>query len=200
MYEASVILTVLLMIVAAIDYVRRTWIQETKPVLATWILIVFTMGLSCWMYWNNPQKSWTANIGVISALVNTSIILMGVIAANIRYSTLKVAFDKTQILCLVGGVGIFIMWLITKQPLISYVLVQLIALIGYFATMKRLQKAKSSTEPLFVWISVLLASLCAIYPAYVKNDIFAWIFLARAIPLTAIMIYLIARIKHKARG
>ena len=194
-YEASVLLTVLLMVVAAMDYVRCTWTRKINPVPATWILIVVTMTLSFWMYWTSPWKSWTANVGVIAALVNTSIILAGVITTNIRYGTLRVAFDKTQKWCLASGAGIVIFWSLTDQPLISYVLVQCIALIGYFATMKRLRKTERSTEPLFVWIVVLLASLCALYPAWVKSDPFAWIFLGRAIPSTAIMIYLIARIR-----
>lgn len=194
-YEISVLLTVSLMVIAAMDYVRCTWTRKINPVPATWILIVVTMSLSFWMYWNSPQKSWTANIGVIAALVNTSIILAGVIAANIRYGTLSVAFDKVQKWCLASGVGVVLFWFLTDQPLQSYVMVQLIALIGYFATMKRLWSAKRSTEPLFVWTAVLFASLCALYPAWVKSDPFAWIFLGRAIPSTAIMIYLIARIR-----
>lgn len=194
-YEISVLLTVSLMVVAAINYVRCTWARKIKPVLATWILIVVTMALSFWMYWVSPWKSWTANVGIIAALVNTSIILTGVIATNVRYGTLRVAFDKTQKWCLTSGAGVVVFWSLTDQPLSSYILVQCIALIGYFATMKQLWKAEFSTEPLFVWIAVLLASICALYPAWVKSDPFAWIFLGRAIPSTAIMIYLIARIR-----
>ena len=194
-YEISVLLTVSLMVIAAMDYVRCTWTRKINPVPATWILIVVTMSLSFWMYWNSPQKSWTANIGVTAGVVNIVIILLGVIATNIRYGTLSVAFDKVQKWCLASGVGVVLFWFLTDQPLQSYVMVQLIALIGYFATMKRLWSAKRSTEPLFVWTAVLFASLCALYPAWVKSDPFAWIFLGRAIPSTAIMIYLIARIR-----
>ncbi len=197
MYEVAVLGTVVLMLVSAVDYVRRAWIRETNPVPATWILIVVTMSLSFWMYWDSPRKSWTANIGVTAALLNTSIILAGVIAANIRYGTLSVAFDKVQKWSLASGAGVVLFWFLTDQPLQSYVLVQLIALIGYFATMKRLWSAERSTEPLFVWTAVLLASLCALYPAWIRNDLFAWIFLVRVIPSTVLMIYLIARVKRK---
>ena len=106
MYEAAVLGTIVLMVVAAVDYIRRAWIRETTPVPATWILIVVTMALSFWMYWHSPRKSWTANIGNAAALVNTSAILLGVIAANIRYGTLRVAFDRVQKWCLAGGAGV----------------------------------------------------------------------------------------------
>lgn len=102
-YEVSVLSTIFLMSVATIDYVRCTWTRKINPIPATWILIVVTMALSFWMYWVSPWKSWTANIGVATALVNTSITLAGVIATNIRYDTLRVAFDKMQKWCLVSG-------------------------------------------------------------------------------------------------
>lgn len=197
MYEFAVLATIVLMMVAAVDYVRRAWIRETNPVLASWILIVVTMGLSFWMYWQTPKRSWTGNIALTSALVNTSIILTGVIATNIRYATLRVAFDTTQKWCLASGAGIVVFWLVTDSPLISYILVQCIALIAYFATVKRLMKAERSTEPLFLWIAALCATLCAIYPAWVKDDLFSWIYLGRAVPSTALLVYLIARIKSR---
>lgn len=201
MYEAAVLGTVVLMLISAVDYVRRAWIRETNPVPASWILIVVTMSLSFWMYWQSPKRSWTGNIALTSALVNTSIILTGVIATNIRYGTLSVAFDKVQKWCLASGMGIVVFWLIADSPLISYILVQCIALVAYFATVKRLMKAERSTEPLFFWIVVLGAALCAIYPAWVKNDLFSWIYLGRAVPSTALVVYLVTKIKirmHRA--
>lgn len=197
MYEAAVLGTVVLMMVSAVDYVRRAWIRETNPVPASWILIVVTMALSFSMYWQSPKKSWTGNIALTSALVNTSIIFIGVIATNIRYGTLKVAFDKTQKWCLASGVGIMVFWMIMKSPLISYILVQCIVLVAYFATAKRLWKAERSTEPLFLWIAAFCANLCAIYPALVKNDPFTWIYIGRVVPSTLFVIYLIARIKRR---
>lgn len=197
MYEVTVLATVVLMLVSGVDYVRRAWIRETNPVLATWILMTVVLVLSFWMYWDSPQKSWTGNIAVTSGLVNIFIILFGVIAVNIHYSTLRIAFDRVQQWCLAGGAGIFLFWLVTDQPLISYILVQCIALIAYFATAKRLWRTRRSTEPMFLWVAVLLATLCAIYPAWVKDDLFSWIYLGRAIPSTIFMIYLIARIKRR---
>lgn len=199
MYEAAVLGTLLLVLVAGADYIRRAWIHEINPVPATWILMMVMMSISFWTYWQNPAKSWTGNIGVTANTLNIAIILAGVIATNIRYGTFKVAFDKGQKWCLAGGAGVVAFWFLTKAPLPSYLLVQCIALIAYFATARRLWKATSSTEPLFFWIASLLSNLCALYPAWVRNDLFAWIFLARAIPSTALLVYLIARIKGKMR-
>jgi hypothetical protein len=158
------------------------------------------MGLSFWMYWESPHKSWTANIGVTAGVMNAAIILLGVIAANIRYSTFTLVFDKVQAWCLTGGGGIVVFWFLTDQPLVSYVLVQCIALVAYFATVKRLWSAEHSTEPYFLWVVVLLANLCAIYPALVRDDLFSWIYLGRALPSVLFVIYLIARIKRRMRA
>lgn len=199
MYEATVIATVILMTVSAVDYVRRAWIRETNPVLATWILVVVMFSLSFWMYWMSPRRSWTANIGVIAGLGNVVTILVGIVATNLRDGTLRVAFDRVQRWCLALGGAVVVFWAVTDQPLIAYVLVQIIGIIAYVATIRRLWSAERSTEPLFLWIAVLLASLCAIYPAWARNDPFSWIYLARAVPSTAFMVVLIARIKHRMR-
>jgi hypothetical protein len=199
MYEVAVLWVIVLMLISATDYVRRAWIRETDPVPATWILMMVMMGLSFWMYWDSPQKSVTANIGVTASLVNIIIILFGVIATNIHYGTLSVAFDKVQKWCLAGGAGIVMFWFFTEQPLISYALVQGVALVGYFATVKRLLKEKRNTEPLFSWVAMLFANLCALYPAWIKNDPFSWIYLSRAVPSVILVICLIIRTKSKMR-
>ena len=199
MYEVMVIATVILMTIAAVDYIRCAWKGISDPVPATWILIVVGMTLSLWMYWVSPQKSWTANIGVVSAFANTSAILVGVIVASIKHHTFIIAFNKTQKWCLAGGGGVVVFWFFTDQPLASYILVQTIILIGYIATAKRLWKAERCTEPIFVWSAVLLGSLTALYPAWAKSDLFAWIFLARAIPCTIFLIYLIMRVQRRAQ-
>ncbi len=197
MYETTVVIAVILMLISAFDYVRRAWQGSTNPVPATWILLLMMFALSFWMYWESPQKTWTGNIGVTSGIINILIILSGVIAANIKHGTLRIAFDRLQKWCLGVGGAIIVFWYLTDEPLISYILVQLIGLVSYIATVKRLWNAPKTTEPLFLWFCVLLANLCALYPALVRSDIFSWIYLARAIPSTSGVVFLIARLKWK---
>ena len=197
MYETAVLATVALMLISAVDYVRRALIRETDPVPATWVLMVVMMTLACWTYCQSPTKSWTANIAVITGTFSTLFILGWVLYLNVARGSLHVAFDRVQRWCLLGGAGVVAFWFITRNALISYTLVQGIGLIAYIATARRLWNAKKSTEPLFFWVCVLLANLCAIYPAWAKSDTFSWIYLARTIPTTSGMIFLIARIKGR---
>ena len=70
MYATMVIASVVLLLVSAVDYVRRAWRQETNPVPATWILMATMMSLSLWMYYHSDRMSWTANVGVTGGFVN----------------------------------------------------------------------------------------------------------------------------------
>ncbi len=196
-YEAAVLATIALLLISAVDYVRRAWIGETNPVPATWVLMMVMMSLSCWMYWHSPNKTWTGNIAVPTGALNVVCILTAVIILNVRRGTLKVAFDTVQQWCLAGGGVVVVFWLITKNTLISYVLVQCIGLIAYVATARRLWYAERVTEPVFFWVCVLSANLCALYPAWVRDDTFSWIYLARTIPTTTGMIFLIARVQRR---
>ncbi len=198
MYEAAVLATVILMIAAAADYVRRAWIRQTTPTPATWILLVVTMTLSFWMYWEK-NRSWTANIGVPAALVSVTIVLIGVTLVNKRDGTLTIVFDPVQKWCLIAGGAIFVLWTVTHQAFVAYTLVQSLALIAYSATAIKLWNARQSREPVLFWYTILVGSLCAIYPAWVKHDPYAWVYLARAVPSTSFMIFLIVRIKRRMR-
>lgn len=199
MYQTAVLGTLLLILIASVFYVRLTWRREINPVPATWILLMVMISLSLWMYWDSPNKSLTANIGVTANIITIAVILTGVIATNIHYGTLKVAFDKVQKWCLAAGAGITVFWWITDQPLVSYLLLQGIAVAAYIATARRLWKAERTTEPVFFWIASLLSNLCAVYPAAVTSDVFAWIFVVRAVPSSTLMLLLIWRIKRKMR-
>lgn len=197
MYETAVLVTVALMLISAVDYVRRAWKGETNPVPATWVLMLVMMTLSCWMYWQSPTKSWTGNIAVPTGALNVVYILTAVIILNVRRGSLSVAFDRLQRWCLAGGAGVVVFWFFTKNALISYILVQCIGLIAYAATARRLWYAERVTEPIFFWFCVLSANLCALYTAWVRDDTYSWIYLARTIPTTSGMIFLIARVRRR---
>lgn len=182
---------------SAVYYVRCALAGKSHPVPATWILMLVVMGLSFWMYWDSPRRSWTANIAVTAGIINVGYILIGVMWANYRRGTLRVAFDRVQIFCLLAGGVVVVFWFLTNQPLIAYTLVQGIALIAYVATIRRLLKVTESTEPMFQWVAVLIATIFAIYPAWERMDPFSWIYLGRALPSTALMVFLIGRIKWR---
>ncbi len=200
MYQVAVLITAGLILISAVDYVRRAWRGETNPVPATWILMMVMISLSCWTYWQSPSRSWTSNIAVPASVPNVAYILSAVLILNARRGSLVVAFDRVQRWCLFGGAGVVVFWFITKNALVSYILVQCIGLIAYAATARRLWYAERVTEPLVFWVCILFANLCALYPAWVRDDMFSWIYLIRTIPTTSGMIFLIARAQRRMKS
>lgn len=197
MYELTVVLAAALLVVSSLHYAWLAWEGRTKPVLATWVLMIVMMILACWMYFESPNPSWTANISVTAGVVNLAINLIGVTAGHIRRGTLHLAFNRVQKICLTGGAFVVVLWLLTKDPLAMYILVQIIAVIALFATAAKLWRAVGSTEPLFLWVAVFFAGLLSIYPAFAMDDLFAKIYLARAIPSVVTVLVLIARAKRR---
>lgn len=199
MYNIIVAVTALLLVASGVHYVRQSYRDEVDPVMSTWILLFAMMTLSLTMYWHKPNKTWGGNIAVTAGFVNLLIILVGVTWVKWRKKTLAVAFTTRQKWCMVAGFVIVPVWMATNNPLMAYVLVQVIGLIAYKGTVDKLTLAvtlankgeRISTEPLTLWVCVLVASMLAIYPAYHNEDVFAWVYLARAVPSTAYVIYLI---------
>ncbi|MBP9762000.1 hypothetical protein KBD34_00095 [Patescibacteria group bacterium] len=162
---------------------------------------MFTMmAMASWMYLSSPRHSLTANIGLLAAAVNTTAILVAMLVRRSLDGTLgELAFNRVQRFCLGGGAVIVAGWLIARQShtFIAYCLVQLLGVVAYAATAHKLWRATETTERYMLWACGLGACLAALYPAVVRWDIYSGIYLARAIPSTLGMIWLIWRIKRR---
>lgn len=206
MYEVTFLVVAVLVLASSFDYVRRMWRRnaegnrETDPKLATWILLAVFITLSTWMYCHSSRVSLKGNVALFASVVNIGTILMSVILVKWKDGKLFVKFDLPQKLCLLGGGLTVAFWFVTYDPFWSYVLVQIVALCAYIATMVKLWSAKGSSEPIATWALVLIAFFFAAYPAVIDHDKFAYVFLIRGIPSTAFMVFLIIRAKARAVG
>lgn len=198
MRNVMVLATVVLYTISAIHYVRMTWKSLVNPVPATWVLMQIVLSLSVWMYWKSPNHSFAGNVGNIAGFINICIIFGGIIVFHLKNNTLKVAFNSFQKKCLMMGGMIVIFWLFTQNGKVAYLLTQILALVAYAPTVERLWTAQKNTDSLFLWSTVFLACLTAIYPAIILQDKLAWIYLGRAIPSTALVIVIIFRLELRA--
>lgn len=123
--------------------------------------------------------------------------LGGVAWRHYQNKTLHLAFDKFQKFCLVLGALIVVFWLATDDVVNAYKLTQALAIVAYTATVRRLWTATRTTEAVSFWCIMLLAGITSVYPAIIKDDELAYIYLGRAIPSTLIIIYLILRVKRR---
>lgn len=197
MLLTMVIATVVLYTASAIRYIYLTWTKKIEPVPTTWVLMLTMFMLSVWMYWKYRDHSLAGNIGNIAGLLNVAAIFVGVLATNLRDGTWKIGFNSFQKYCLAGGVLIVVFWFITNEVFWAYILTQVLALVAYSATVKKLWNAERTTEDIYLWVCVLIACLTSIYPAVVKHDMLGWVYLGRAIPSTSLMIYMILRLRLK---
>lgn len=206
MYEVTFLIVATLILASSVDYVRRMWRRnaegnrETDPKLATWILLVVFISLSTWMYCHSSRVSLKGNVALFASVFNIGTILVSVILVKWKDGKLFVKFDLSQKLCLLGGGLTVAFWFITHDPFWSYVLVQIVALCAYSATIVKLWNAVGSFEPVPTWALTLIAFLFAAYPALVDHDKFAYVFLIRGIPSTAFMVFLIVRAKARGLG
>jgi len=191
---------------AALSYARLAIRKEIEPALATWILMFTMMLLSLVMYLQYREISVAGNIGVIAGFFNVLIVLIGVIRAGYIHGTLRNDFRPFQVYCVIAGIGLVPVWLIALYSdipyatEISYAVVQLIAIVAYIATIGKLKTAPKLTEPYFLWVVAFVTSVMSIYPAVMKEDVFGYIYLARAVPSTAYVVYLVWRIKRRMAG
>jgi amino acid transporter len=199
---ASVLVAVALYMIASVYYVWRAWLpkgdpRQTKPVLATWILMLTVFTLATWMYWHSPSHSLAGNIGTTVGFANILVIFVGVLFVRLRDGDKLFAFNPFQKKCLAAGAVIVVFWCVTGDGERAYYLTQGLAFVGYLATVERLFKAQRNTEPLLFWVLLFLACLASVYPAVFMHDKLAKVYLWRSVPSTAIVIVLILRLKRR---
>lgn len=183
--------SVLLLTGSAIWYSRRIWKSVDAPVPATFILMFVVLGLSYIMYWDKPNASWTGNPGNLGGLVNVFIILVVLIARYWIDGTLAVSFNGLQKFCLAMGTVIVLVWLMTNDPFMGYLLMQGLALIAYTPTAERLIREKNPKDSNILWVSILIGALISILPTVSKRDWLGGIYLIRVIPSTALIVWLV---------
>ena len=200
LYMLAVVSSALLLVIFGIVCRKCALVGTWEPAETTWILLSTMMCVSALMYLVSPARSLTKNIALTAGVVNNLLILNGVLKGK-RLTGLWKKFTGLQKASMIGSALALIYWAATvgRYPVRSYTAIQLVGLFAYAGTVQKLFTAKRVTEPMFLWVSVFLASLCALYPAYVMDDLFAKIYLARAIPSVAIVIGLIARARRRER-
>ncbi len=199
-----VLVAVALYMIAAVYYVWRALlpkgdIRQTKPVLATWVLMLTQSGIAVWMYWHGSNHSLAGNIGNTAGLLNLIVIFVGVLAARLRDGDELFSFSPFQKKCLAAGAVIVTFWCVTRDGDVAYYLTQALALVAYLATVQKLWKAERATEALLFWVIMLLACLASVYPAVFMHDRLAMVYLWRAVPSTAGVVLLIARLQRKQK-
>ncbi len=195
-YEISVWITAIIMMAGSFYYCLEIKRGVVSPPPATFIIASATFSLSLFMYSRKPGWSFSANIGLTSAFLSAWTVCIYLTTKLLKEGNFFLSINNWQKFALMSALIVFIVWLVTDNAFLSYVLLQTAALIAYTPVIQKLWNAKKNTESLVFWGSLLLSSLVASYAAFERNDIEAWIYICRAVPSTLLVIVLILRLKR----
>jgi hypothetical protein len=190
LFEISVWITAIIMMAGSFYYCFEIKKGIVSPPPATFIIAAVTFTLSLFMYSRNPNWSFTANIGLTSAFLSAWTICIYLSAKLLREGKFFLSINNWQKFALCSALVVFIIWVITNNAFVSYLLLQIAALIAYTPVIQKLWNAKKNSESLIFWTSLFLSSLVASYAAYQRNDTEAWIYIFRAVPSTLLVVFL----------
>lgn len=198
LHEWSAWVSAVLVIVGCIWYAYLAVREKTKPVLASWIVMSSTSILSYATYWTSPNPSIASNASNIATVFGGLIVVL-VVAWRQRDVVEFTVFQRwcLKITGVIGVLWIILVWGLHRTGIAPNVLTQLVMFIAHLMTAEQLRHAKKNTEPLFTWWCVMIASIIAIYTA---TDALAVLFATRATVTSAMLVWLMHRIRQKNRA
>lgn len=127
--------------------------------------------------------------------VNVTIAMIAVLGTKLFNGDFIGDFNNFQYACLILSIVVLAIWKVTSNAQLSYVLVQLVAVIAYIPMFHRVLVSEVQTESNVLWIAILFASLTAIpkvWEGYKKNkDWLSIIYIGRVIPTNIGLVYLV---------
>jgi len=188
------------MLTGSIWYCYLILQEKVQPPPATFIILSLTFPLAFYMYAQKPNWSFTANIGLTTAIASTWIIGVVLLTKLSFQKRLHIELNPFQRITILASVVILSFWFITKDHFTAYLLLQISALIGYIPVYRKLWIARKNPDSLLFWLSIFFSNCVATYAAYEKDDLESWIYIIRAIPSTAIVVLLMVRIEYKNKA
>ncbi len=200
MYLFSVWTASIIMMAGSFWYCYQILREKVHPPPATFIILSLTFPFAFYMYAQNPNWSFTANIGLTSAIMSVWVVAVFLITKLSLQKKLRIEVNLFQRITFLASFVILVFWFLTKDQFMAYILLQVSALISYIPVIKKLWKAQKNQDSIVFWGSLFLSTCVASYAAYEKNDVQSWIYILRAIPSTTIVIVLMVRIELKQKA
>ncbi|HAN19123.1 MAG: hypothetical protein A2X13_02485 [Bacteroidetes bacterium GWC2_33_15] len=192
MKDFSIISVSIINLLIGIRYCILIYKKEIKPALAMWIFFTLAVVMSLITYLADGNYSIWDNI-----LNTTDILLVSTVSVFIYiYGDKSSKFNKFDTVCLIAVLLIIIFWIISRNHVITNLLIQLILVIAYFPVIKRLIKSKENTEPFTVWIGMMLAPVFALISS---KGALATIYSVRAIICVGLLLLLMLRVQYLYR-
>lgn len=167
---------------------------KVKPILATWIFILFATLLS--IITNFKQSGvnglFSNAYNIVDAFATLTIFLVVLFNKETRRG-----FTFFEKWCLSIVVFIFIVWTITGQNILAHLSIQAIMVVAYLPTVVYLWKATKNTESLGKWSFSFLASILGLIEPVKTLDLLPLVYGVRSAISTLTVVILILRLNNK---
>ncbi len=192
MRDFSIVTVSVINLYVGVRYCYLTYKKVIKPALAMWVFFTIAVAMSLTTYMAKDNFTLWDNI-----LNTTDLLSVGAVAIFILFfgdnSSKFTRFDKG---CLLAVLMIVVFWFVTKEHLLSHLLVQVIMVISYFPVIRRLWQSKENTEPFSVWFLMMINPIFSLISS--KGEL-ATIYSVRAIACTGLLMILMLRIEYMAK-
>lgn len=188
MREISILSVSALNLAILVSYCWLLYKKRIKPALAMWVFFTIAVAMCLVTYLSSGHYTIWDNILNATDLILDSTVAIAIAIFGDRSSRFT-RFDKG---CLVAVLTIVLFWFITKNHMVTNVLVQSILVIAYFPVVKRLYEAKENTESFIVWIAMLLAPLISLLST---KGILAYAYTLRTVVCVGLLLLLMLRVE-----
>lgn len=163
MRAVSVVIVLALTFWMTVRYCWLTITGETDPVFSSWLVLTVSVGMSFSTYCKTKHYNLVDNIGVTSGAASVLFILVTVVLFG---KNARAGFTSFEIGNLAFAALVAVYWWRTKNPFNANLAIQVLMVIGYIPMIARLLTASKNPEPWGVWISVWVACVFSMIPAY----------------------------------
>jgi len=163
------IIATVIAFISYIPYFRDIFADKTKPNAVTWLVwaILTAIGFLGQISGNAGPGAWAAGA---STLIATSVFGLALIKGQQN-------IVKTDFIMLGGAAAALILWFVTKQPVLSVILITIVDMFGFVPTIRKswnrpheetlITFALSAVKHTFSLVAIVSYSLVTtLYPAY----------------------------------
>jgi hypothetical protein len=156
------------------------------PTKATWIIFCTVTSISVSSFLT-ARFDLVSGAGVVTDFSVASLVLLTTL---IKFRQEKLRLNSFEKYYLLAACGCLVFWLLSSNPFVTNILVQMLLTLGYIPTIHNILVTKRSTESKFAWSMWQLASFLSLYPALANHNLLALIYGLRAMVMGGTILFL----------
>lgn len=169
-------------------------VERTDPSLAMWFIFTLAVTLNAAsLLIQRPMNLEAVFYSLADVIMCASVGIVIVVRAGG-----KVVFSKFERYCLLVSYAIAVFWFVTMNSFWTSIIAQIILVVGYFPTVRKIKEAGRNTEPFSIWILALVNGFLSLHPALASGKLLSIIYSVRAI--VSISVLLVIMYVHERKS